>query len=313
MSENIKDMVIIGGGPAGLTAGIYASRAKMDVVLLEKGAYGGQVISTAHVENYPGFPDGIGGFELADLLHKQAQNFGLPIEYRSADQINRQDDLLVIQTGDGPLITKTAIIATGSTPNKLGVPGEERLTGQGVSYCATCDGALYKDQIVAVVGGGDSAIEESLFLTRFAKHVHVIHWMDHLQAMPLIQERAMANDKITINWETSLAEIRGDDNVQELVMKDINTEENRSLQVDGVFIYVGITPQVEFIKGLVEIDAAGYIVTDKKMSTSVPGLYAVGDVRSESIRQVTGAVGDGATAAINAYHYLQEFNSARKH
>lgn len=310
MSENVKDMVIIGGGPAGLTAGIYASRAKMDVVLLEKGTYGGQVISTSHIENYPGFPDGIGGFELADLVYKQAENFGLLIEYRSADKISRQDDLLIIETSDGQLITKTAVIATGSTPNKLGVAGEERLTGRGVSYCATCDGALYRDQAVAVVGGGDAALEEALFLTRFAKHVHVIHWMDHLQATPLIQERAMTNDKITIYWNTSLTEIRGDDGVRELALEDVNTKENRSLQVDGVFIYIGITPQVEFVKGLVDMDEAGYIVTDKKMETSIQGLYAVGDVRSESIRQVSGAVGDGATAAVNAYHFLQGTNSA---
>jgi thioredoxin reductase (NADPH) len=306
MSENIRDMVIIGGGPGGLTAGIYASRARMDVLLLEKGAYGGQVISTAHIENYPGFPDGIGGFEMADLMHKQAENFGLSIEYRSADKIMRQDDHLVIETGDGPLITRTAIIATGSTPNKLGIPGEERLTGRGVSYCATCDGALYRDQEVAVVGGGDSAIEEALFLTRFAKHVHVIHWMDHLQAMPIIQERALSNDKITIYWNTTLAEVTGEEEVRELVLQDVNSKETRHLKVEGVFIYVGITPQVEFVRDLVDLDKTGYIVTDKKMTTSVPGLFAVGDVRSESIRQVSSAVGDGATAAFYAYQYLQD-------
>jgi thioredoxin reductase (NADPH) len=305
MSENIRDMVIIGGGPAGLTAGIYASRAKMDVLLLEKGAYGGQIIATSHIENYPGFPDGIGGFELGDLMHNQAQNFGLQIDYRSADGITRQADHLVIETGNGPLLTRTAVIATGSTPNKLGVPGEERLTGRGVSYCATCDGALYRDKEVAVVGGGDSAIEEAVFLTRFAKHVHVIHWMDHLQAVPIIQERAMANDKISINWNTALAEVTGDDEVTELVLQDVNSKETSLLQVEGVFIYVGITPQVEFVKDLVDLDKGGYILTDRRMVTSVPGLFAVGDVRSESIRQVSSAVGDGATAAFYAYQYLQ--------
>jgi len=305
MSENLKDMVIIGGGPAGLTAGIYASRARMDVVLLEKGAYGGQIISTSHIENYPGFADGVGGFELADIMHKQAENFALPIEYRSADKISKEDDRLVVETADGPLFTRTAVIATGSMPNKLGVPGEERLTGRGVSYCATCDGALYRDREVAVVGGGDSAIEEAIFLTRFAKHVHVIHWMDHLQAMPIIQERALSNDRITINWNTQLSEVKGSDEVRELILQDVLSKETRSLEVEGVFIYVGITPQVGFVKDLVEFDGGGYIVTDKKMATSVPGLFAAGDVRSESIRQVSTAVGDGATAAYYAYQYLQ--------
>lgn len=306
MSDIIKDMVIIGGGPGGLTAGIYASRAQMDVVLLEKGTYGGQIIGTSHIENYPGFPDGMGGFELADLMFRQAENFGLPIEYRSADKVTKKDDLLVVATADGPITTRTAVIATGSTPNKLGIPGEERLTGRGVSYCATCDGALYRDKEVAVIGGGDSAIEEAVFLTRFAKHVHVIHWMDHLQAVPLLQERALANDKITVNWNTSLIEVKGDDEVGELVLQDVISKETRSLEVEGVFIYVGITPQVEFVKGLVDFDKGGYIVTDKKMATSVPGLFAVGDVRSESIRQVSSAVGDGATAAFYAYQYLQD-------
>lgn len=305
MSEKLKDMVIVGGGPAGLTAGIYASRARMDVVLLEKGAYGGQVVSTSGIENYPGFPEGIGGFELADLIYKQAENFGLPIEYRSAEKVTKLDDHLAVETADGPILTRTAVIATGSTPNKLGVPGEERLTGRGVSYCATCDGALYRDREVAVVGGGDSAMEEAVFLTRFARHVHVIHWMDHLQAVPLIGERALSNDRITINWNTALIEVKGNDELQELVLQDVNSKETRSLEVDGVFIYVGITPQVELVNDLVDMDKGGYIITDKRMGTSVPGLFAVGDVRSESIRQVTSAVGDGATASFYAYQYLQ--------
>ena len=306
MSENIKDMVIIGGGPAGLTAGIYASRARLDVVLLEKGTYGGQVLLTSHIENFPGFPDGIGGFEFADLLNRQAQNFGLKIEYRAVDSITPGDNLLTINTSDGPIQTRTAVIATGATPNKLNVPGEERFTGRGVSYCATCDGALYKDKTVAVIGGGDAAVEEAIFLTRFARHVHMIHWMDHLQAVPILQEQAFANEKISIRWNTVLTEVCGDHEVKELSLQDVNTRETDSLQIDGAFIYVGITPQVEFVKDLVKMDKGGSIVTDRKMSTSIPGLYAVGDVRSESIRQVASAVGDGATASFYAYNYLQE-------
>jgi thioredoxin reductase (NADPH) len=306
MTDDIRDMVIIGGGPAGLTAGIYASRARMDAVLLEKGAYGGQVLTTAYIENYPGFPDGISGFELADLMHKQTENFGLQIQYRSADNIVREEALLVIETADGTLKTRTAIIATGATPNKMGVPGEEKLTGRGVSYCATCDGALYRDRIVAVIGGGDSAVEEALFLTRFASRVHLVHRRDQLRAMPLTRERALSNERIVPEFNTVLTEIRGDDEVKELILQDVHSKEIRSLEADGVFIYVGITPQVQFVKDLVDLDKEGYIVTDQFMSTSLPGLYAAGDVRSGSIRQVSSAVGDGATAAFNAYHYLGE-------
>ena len=305
MNDGIKDLVIIGGGPAGLTAGIYASRARLDAVLLEKGTYGGQVLSTSHIENYPGFPDAVGGFELADLMHQQAQKFGLKIEYRGIENITPEDGLLVLNTEEGPVRTKTAIIATGSVPNKLKVPGEEKLTGRGVSYCATCDGALYRDQTVAVVGGGDAAVEEAIFLTRFAKRVEMIHWMDHLQATPILQEEARANEKINIRWNTALTEIKGDEALKELAIKDVETGETSSLPVDGLFIYIGITPQVEFVKDLVEMDKAGSIVTDATMATSVPGLFAAGDVRSRSIRQVVSAVGDGATAAWYAYNYIQ--------
>jgi len=305
MNDGIKDLVIIGGGPAGLTAGIYASRARLDAVLLEKGTYGGQVLSTSHIENYPGFPDAVGGFELADLMHQQAQKFGLKIEYRGIENITPEDGLLVLNTEEGPVRTKTAIIATGSVPNKLKVPGEEKLTGRGVSYCATCDGALYRDQTVAVVGGGDAAVEEAIFLTRFAKRVEMIHWMDHLQATPILQEEARANEKINIRWNTALTEIKGDEALKELALRDVETGETSSLPVDGLFIYIGITPQVEFVKDLVEMDKAGSIVTDATMATSVPGLFAAGDVRSRSIRQVVSAVGDGATAAWYAYNYIQ--------
>jgi thioredoxin reductase (NADPH) len=299
-------MVIIGGGPAGLTAGIYASRARLDTVLLEKGAYGGQVLLTSHIENVPGVPGGVGGFEFADLMNKQVQDFGLKIEYRSVDSIEPEDGFLTTHTGEGPIKTRTAVIATGAVPNKLGVPGEEEFTGRGVSYCATCDGALYRDKTVAVVGGGDAAVEEAIFLTRFASHVHMIHWMDHLQATPILQERATANEKISIRWNTALTEIRGDEEVKELVLTDVRTEETDTLPIDGVFIYIGISPQVDFVRDLVEMDEGGSIVTDMKMGTSIPGLFAAGDVRSQSIRQVASAVGDGATAAFYAYNYLQE-------
>ena len=308
MTDNIRDMVIIGGGPAGLTAGIYASRALMNVVLLERGAYGGQMLTTAHLENYPGFPDGIGGFELADLMHKQAEVFGLPIEYRSVDKIRKEGDLFVLDSGSDEIQAKTVIIATGATPNKLGVPGEERLTGRGVSYCATCDGALYRDRTVALIGGGDSAVEEALFLTRFASRVHIVHRRDKLRAVPLTSKRALENPKITMEWNTLLTEVRGEDEVKELLLEDAKTGDTRSLEVEGVFIYVGITPLTSFASKLAQLDSGGYIVTDNTMQSSVPGLYATGDVRAGSIRQVSSAVGDGATAAFYAYKYLEEKN-----
>jgi thioredoxin reductase (NADPH) len=308
MSDKIYDMVIIGGGPAGLTAGIYASRALMNVVLFEKGAYGGQMLTTAHLENYPGFPDGIGGFELADLMHKQAETFKLPIEYRSIERINKDGNLFLLESDKGRIAAKTVIIATGAVPNKLGVPGEEKLTGRGVSYCATCDGALYRDRVVAVVGGGDSAVEEALFLTRFASSVHIIHRRDQLRAVPLTVQRALSNERIKMEWNTVMTEVVGDDEVKELVLEDVKTGKTRALAADGVFIYVGITPLTSFAADLVKLDEAGYILTDKTMVSSQPGIYAAGDVRSESIRQVSSAVGDGATAAFNAYKYLEEEN-----
>jgi len=306
MTDKVFDMVIIGGGPSGLTAGIYASRALMDVVLFEKGAYGGQMLTTAHLENYPGFPDGIGGFELADLMHKQAETFGLPIEYKSVDKIRKEGELFVLESGEEEIRAKTVIIATGATPNKLGVPGEERLTGRGVSYCATCDGALYRDRVVAVIGGGDSAVEEALFLTRFASAVHIVHRRDQLRAVPLTSKRALENEKIIMEWDSVLTEVQGEEEVKELLLENVKSGETRSLKADGVFIYVGITPLTDFVIDLVDLDESGYIITDKNMESSVPGLYSAGDVRSGSIRQVSSAVGDGATAAFNAYKYLEE-------
>ena len=306
MTDKIFDMVIIGGGPAGMTAGIYASRALLDVVLFEKGAYGGQMLTTAHLENYPGFPDGIGGFELADLMHRQAETFKLTIEYRLVDKIRKEGDLFVLDSGSDEIRTRTVVFATGATPNKMGVPGEERLTGRGVSYCATCDGALYRDRTVAVIGGGDSAVEEALFLTRFASKVHIVHRRDQLRAVPLTAKRALSNDRIMMEWNTIMKEVQGQDDVEEIILEDVKSGETRSLEVDGVFIYVGITPLTGPIAHLVELDESGYVVTDKNMESSVPGLFAAGDVRSGSIRQVSSAVGDGATASFYAYKYLEE-------
>ncbi len=298
--------MIIGAGPAGLTAGLYAARALMDTVLLEKTTPGGQMVMTYHLENYPGFPEGIGGFELSDLMKKQVDNFGLDIRSASVNGVRKEGDLFILDTSEGEITSRSVIVATGASPNKLGVPGEGKLTGRGVSYCATCDGALYRDQVVAVVGGGDSAVEEALFLTRFASNVHIVHRRDALRAIPLTRERALSNEKITMEWNSVVTGIRGDDDVTELLLEDVKSGDERSLKASGVFIYVGITPQTDFLGDLMEKDDGSYIKTDLNMASSVPGLYAAGDVRSQSIRQVATAVGDGATAAYCAYKYLEE-------
>ena len=308
MGQNKKphDLVIIGGGPAGLTAGLYAARARMDVVLLEKATHGGQMLTTFHIENYPGFPDGTAGFELSDLMRKQVDNFGLEIRSASVDGIRKEGELFTLETGDETMTARTVIVATGASPNKLGAPGEEKLTGMGVSYCATCDGALYRDKAVAVVGGGDSAVEEALFLTRFASRVHIIHRRDALRAIPITEERALTNEKITMEWNSVVTEIKGEDEVTALSLEDVMSGDKRTLKVSGVFIYVGITPQTDFLGDLADKDDGNYIRTDVNMASSVPGLYAVGDVRSQSIRQVASAVGDGATAAYYIYKYIEE-------
>ncbi len=305
-AKKAHDLVIIGGGPGGLAAGLYASRARMDTLLLEKAAYGGQMLTTFSIENYPGFPEGIGGFELADLMKKQTDLYGLQIQTAEVEGVVKEGDVFDIDTSEEKVSSRTVIVSTGADPNKLGVPGEEKLAGRGVSYCATCDGALFREQTVAVVGGGDSAIEEALFLTRFADRVHVIHRRDELRATPISQERAFANEKIVFEWNTVVKEILGEDEVTELLFEDVKTGQTRKFAAAGVFIYVGITPQSSFLENMVEMNEGGYIKTDLTMSSSVPGLFAIGDVRAESVRQVASAVGDGVTAAIYAYKYLVE-------
>ncbi|MFV2082640.1 MAG: thioredoxin-disulfide reductase [bacterium] len=304
--KKAHDLVIIGGGPGGLAAGLYASRARMDTLLLEKAAYGGQMLTTFFIENYPGFPEGIAGFELADLMKKQTDLYGLQIQTAEVRGVVKEGNVFDIDTIEGTVRSRAVIVSTGADPDKLGVPGEERLAGRGVSYCATCDGALYRERTVAVVGGGDSAIEETLFLTRFADRIHVIHRRDELRATPISRERAFANEKIVFEWNTVLKEILGEDEVTGLLLENVKTGQTRKLAAAGVFIYVGITPQSSFLENMVEKNEGGYIKTDLTMSSSVPGLFAIGDVRAESVRQVASAVGDGVTAAIYAYKYLVE-------
>ena len=303
----MEELIIIGAGPAGLTAGLYAARARLKTVLLERLAPGGQVMTTDRVENYPGFPEGISGFELIDRMKKQAESFDLKIELTEVSSLELTPEKKVVVTDKGKYESKALILTTGATPMKIGIEGETLLTGKGVSYCATCDGPFYRDQEVAVIGGGDTAIEEALFLTRFVSNVHVIHRRDELRATKLLQERAMADEKIHFIWDTIPTRILGVNGVEGIELKNVKTEGISQLPVEGVFVFVGYSPGNDLIKGKLDLDPYGYVITDNDMETSVPGVFAAGDIRSKLLRQIVTAVGEGATATFAAEKYLEGF------
>lgn len=299
-----KELVIIGGGPAGYAAGLYAARADIDAVLFERGMPGGQAAATEWIENYPGFPGGIGGLDLALKMDEQARSFGLEIINADVEKLERQGEAFIVHAGQEPIKAKAVIVATGAKPKFLGVEGESKFHGRGVSYCATCDGAFFRDKTVAVVGGGDAAVEEALFLTKFATKVYLIHRRGELRATKLIQKRAMANEKIEFLWFSVVDRVLGEDKVEAVRVKDVRTEETKDVPVDGVFVYVGTSANSVLVKDLVEIDARGYIVATEKMETNVPGLYVAGDLRQKTLRQVVTAVADGAVAAMEVEKYL---------
>ncbi len=300
------DIVIIGGGPAGLTAGLYNARARMNVVLLEKLAPGGQVLITDWVENYPGFPDGISGFELMDRMKGQAEKFGLEIRSEEVARLGFRDDRKLVVTNRETYETQALILACGASWKKLDVEGERNLMGRGVSYCATCDGPFYRDQAVAVIGGGDTAVEESLFLTRFASKIYHVHRRDELRAVKLLQERAMAEEKIEFVWDTVPLRILGADGVEGIELRNVKTGETSLREVQGVFIFIGTIPNTELVQGLVTLDDAGFVITDDQMETSVPGVFAAGDMRSKTFRQISTAVGEGAAAAHGAEKFVED-------
>jgi thioredoxin reductase (NADPH) len=303
----IYDVVIIGGGPAGLTAGLYTGRARLKSLLIEKGLTGGLVTTTEWVENYPGFEEGIMGVELAQKMEKQATKFGLEIIQGTVTDISSSKKIKVISLeGDLRYEAKTIILATGAHPKLLKIKGEDEFRGRGVSYCATCDGAFYKGNKIAVVGGGDSAVQEAIFLTKFAEMVYIIHRRDQLRAEKILQERAFSNPKIKFIWSSVPEKIAGDSGVNALHIRNLKACENSVLYVEGVFIYIGYNPNTEFLKGLVDLDENNYIITDKSMATSTPGIYAAGDVRNKPLKQIATAVGDGATAAMAAVKYVEE-------
>lgn len=308
MSENeIYDVIIIGGGPAGLTAALYCGRARLKTLLLEKATTGGQAATTDVIENYPGFPGGVGGYELTEKMKQQATEFGAVIqEIKPVSSIEADEDVRIIETEDDSFRARTVIIATGVEASTLGVPGEAELRGKGVSYCATCDGAFYRDKAVAVIGGGNAAVEEAVFLTKFASKVYIVHRRDQLRADKIVQERALANDKIEILWESNLKKIVGDAKVEGIVIENKNTHERTEIELDGVFFYIGSVPNTTFCEGVVNLDERDFLVTDEKLMTSMPGVFACGDCRANQLKQVAVAVGEGALAAVEADKYIEE-------
>jgi thioredoxin reductase (NADPH) len=299
------DLVIIGGGPAGLTAGIYAGRARLCAVLVEKLIHGGQMMTTDLVENYPGFPEGVTGFELSDRMRKQAERFGLLIKNGEVLEIIPGDPVHTVVLEDRKVTAGAIIIATGARYKRLGVAGEDKLTGHGVSFCATCDGALYRDQEIAMVGGGDNALTEILFLERFAKKIHLIHRRHEFRAARYLQERVLALDKVQVHWDSEVVEFQGQDELNGIKLKNVKTHKTITLPVSGVFIAIGMVPNTAWLKDLLPLDEWGFIFTDINMVTDIPGILAAGDVRSKMERQISTAVGDGTVAAIAAEKYLE--------
>jgi len=300
------DVVIIGGGPAGLTAGLYASRARLKALLLEAMAVGGQMVTTDIIENYPGFSQ-ITGAELTTLMDEQAKGFGLTVETGEVIGLEVAGGQKLVKMAEKEYRTEAIIICTGTEYRKLGIPGEAEFTGRGVSYCATCDGAFFKDSKIMVVGGGDSALTEALFLTKFAKEISIIHRRDALRATKIYQERAFASPKVNFLWNSVVEEIRGNQTVESVLVRNVTSGEVKDIPTEGVFMFIGITPKTAFLKGVVELDESGYILVDEEnLQTSVDGIFGAGDARKKMLRQVATAVGDGAAAAFAVEKYLEE-------
>ena len=303
-------VLILGGGPTGLSAALYAARAELAPVVLTGMQLGGQVAITHIVENYPGFPDGVGGPELVELFQKQAERFGATIEFDTAVKVDTTQHPFRVEGYNGVYLAETIVVATGATPRHLEIPGEEEFTGRGVSYCGTCDGWFFKDREVVVVGGGDSALEEGGFLTRYANKVTVIHRRDELRASPILQKRAMDNPKIEFIWDTVVNEISGNGAVQSVEVENRVTGEKQNLTTDGVFIFIGHTPNTELFEGQLEMDESGYLHVNRYMETNVPGVFAAGEAADPHFRQVVTSAGMGAAAAMQAIRWLEEQEDA---
>jgi thioredoxin reductase (NADPH) len=311
-SDSVHQLIIVGAGPGGLTAGLYASRARIDTLLLEKGAAGGQILVTDWIDNYPGFPEGVSGFGLAELMTTQTQRFGLSIASKSIVAMDLLPEVKQLTCEDGEILqARAVIIATGARPNRLQVPGEAELTGKGVSYCATCDGPFYRDMDIAVVGGGDTALQEAVYLTKFAKTVTIIHRRDQFRSTPVIQEVAMAHDQVRFICDAKVIAIMGGKGVEALRISKGDGQEE-TLPFQGVFILIGITPNNEMLP-LDQLEhEQGFIITDCMMRTNIPGVMAIGDIRHNSVRQVVSAAGDGAVAVKAAERYLDSFRHEKR-
>ncbi|MBC8273621.1 MAG: thioredoxin-disulfide reductase [Chloroflexi bacterium] len=299
------EAIIIGGGPGGLTAGLYTSRGGLKALLVERGIFGGQIVNARQVENYPGFPEGISGFELGALMHQQATKYGLETITAEVTGIRAGQNYSIVTT-DGNFEAEAIIIAAGSSYHKLGVAGEDKLLGRGVSYCATCDGFLFRGHDVAVVGGGDTAVTDALELSQHAAKVYVIHRRDELRAGQILQHQAFAQPKLKFIWDSVVEEVSGDEVVSELKLRNVKSGEISTLGVDGIFVAIGLEPNSQPFDDTADLDETGHIMTDESMATSAPGIFAVGDIRRNSARQVASAVGDGATAAASAFRYIRE-------
>lgn len=310
----IYDVAILGGGPAGLTAAIYASRARLKTVLIERAYRGGQVAMCEKVENFPGFAGSSSGYELCTAMAEQVDKFGAETKNLDVVELDLTSSPKVLHTAEGEKIeAKTVILSLGATPRKLGVPGEMEFIGRGVSYCAVCDAAFFKDKKLIVVGGGDTAVEDSHFLTRYASSVSIIHRRDKLRAQRILQERALANPSIKVHWNSVVKSIGGKDSVEHVVLQNVHTNEETHVPVDGVFVLIGLDPNTKILNGAITLNEAGYILTDEDMRTNIPGVFAAGDVRHKMLRQIVTACADGAIAATAAEKYVEELNYQEAH
>jgi len=302
----MRNVIIIGSGPAGLTAAIYAGRANLQPLVISGLERGGQVTLTNDLENYPGFPNGLGGFEMYQLLEQQAIKFGAEMLYEVVTEVELKGEIKKVKTTDQVYEARTVIVATGSNPKRLGVPGEDQYIGKGVSYCATCDGFFFSGKHVAVIGGGNSALDEGLFLTRFAAKVTIIHRRDRLRADAILQERAQANEKMDFIWDSVVEEVKGQGSVNALKLKNVKTGAITDFPVDGVFVFIGHHPNTDLFAGKLQLDEAGYLVTDRRMRTNLAGVFGCGDVQDSVYRQAITAAGTGCQAAIEAERYIAE-------
>jgi thioredoxin reductase (NADPH) len=303
--DKIHDVLIIGAGPAGMSAALYTARADLQPLLFTGMALGGQASLTNVIENYPGFPDGVGGGELGELFQKQAENFGAQFIFDTVTDIDLSESPFKAKTYSNEYLCKTVIIATGASPNHLEVPGEKKLSGKGVSYCATCDGWFFRDKKVVVVGGGDSALEEALFLTRFASSIDVVHRRDELRAGAILQKRAKFHPKISFIWDSVISEIIGENAVNAVKIRNVKTGEEKEIPTEGVFIFIGHKPNSDMFVDQLELDDLGYLVSDMKMTTKVPGVYVAGEIADPHYRQVITSAGMGAAAAIEVTRFLE--------